>query len=221
MKFKVHVIPICPGLVWTPNDLHALGPSVEDIFWRASGHAIELEITCQDPVYPTELSAVTKSHLRVAFDIYVHNQADQVHDLAVIIAPRWDYKREIYGIMFDADLPFSNEVGTILDLNSNHINREGVAIFVGALQEAGFRDARYTARTMVHELGHVFNLPHDPAQGSFMATTTRSLPSSAFSQFRLGEQMFLAECEHSEHSEYVRPGGAAFGERGELALLVR
>ena len=217
MKYHVHVIPICPGLPWNPSDLNALSIGVEDIFWNASGRSIELEILYQNPIYPTEYSVVTKWHLQAALETQVRNQPGQVRDLGVIIAPRWDHRREIYGIMFDADLPYESEVGTSLDVNSNNINREGAAIFVLALKDAGFDDARYTARTVVHELGHVFNLPHDPAKGSFMATTTHSLLPTAFLEFKLGEKMFLSEC---NRSEYVQPGGTPFGKRGDLELLV-
>ena len=118
--------------------------------------------------------------------------------------------------MFDASLPFSDEVGTSLDVNSNGIHREAAAIFLSAIRADGYSD-RHIVRTIVHEIGHVFNLPHHRDKSSFMAETRPKLPESAFREFGLDEQIFLSNC---SNSLVVQPGGKPFNSRGSLSFLV-
>ncbi|GGC93445.1 hypothetical protein GCM10011396_45900 [Undibacterium terreum] len=95
--------------------------------------------------------------------------------------------------------------------------REGASIFLDGIaarrNAADFEDeCVYTA---IHELGHVFNLFHSPApsymERSATFPTTFPLKSCAFST---AETQLLRQC---SSSEYIRPGGSAFGVLGGLA----
>ena len=217
MKFELVVVPACPGLWWNPSVLRTLEDPLEAIFEHASGGAIEFDVVIEAPHNPEEIPRMTKADLSDIVEKHLDNTPGAVSRLAMVIGSVWDYRDDVFGIMFDATLPETREVGTSLDINTNGIHREAAAVFVNALRARGFGTTKHVVRTIVHELGHVFNLSHARRPRSFMATTSHRLQPNAFVKFRYGARRFLSHC---DDSEYVQPGGSAWNDRGDLGHLL-
>src|SRR5262249_41990592 len=87
-------------------------------------------------------------------------------EIAVLFCRSWCH-RNLAGLMFDADgsdLPLGPR------LAFDGVARQGCAVFLDGQKTQLDEDHLYVA---VHELGHVFNLHHDPVNGSFMGLDVR------------------------------------------------
>ena len=89
--------------------------------------------------------------------------------------------------------------------------REGCAIFVGAIRNLRPDAAEFDREvefSVIHELGHLFNLDHLTKPHTFMATSESSgaFPDDYFT-FSPGQQRWLAECDSNPS---VFPGGSKF-----------
>jgi hypothetical protein len=112
-----------------------------------------------------------------------------------------------YGVMFD------------LDVQGSLMPRQGCAIFLGPLiltaQAAGLDAqglAEFVAFTVIHELGHAFNLWHVPGSGSIMEPhyDPSNLGSCTFIPL---EQQYLAMAANPDFAPFVLPGYKPFNVR--------
>lgn len=220
MDYTVHYASLHEGVPWDDRWFSSLDRPIREIFWDQSNKQIQLTPDKAPALFDFPIHQASKYDLAEGLRRLTTNVPGEkpINNIGVIIAEYWLHNPSILGIMFDTDLPYIDEIGTPLDVNYNRIPREGCAVFVRALAAEGYSDPTYFDRTVMHEIGHIFNLPHDPTGRSFMSQTDENLSEYAFRRFNDAHCAFLAQC---PESEYVQPGGSDFDVRGHLALLDR
>lgn len=214
----LHCMEIAPDVGVEKSELSNPEP-LERSFLRASGNLIHLNaIWREKPYYGDAMAEVDNAQLNSALEdtIPTPKKGVPVQDIALIFASKWSHKPSIYGIMFDADVPYHPSVGGALS-DRNDRPREGCAVFIQALAARSY-SAPHVRRTALHELGHVFNLPHDLNGASIMTQTRDGLPDQAFTDFTEKHREFLGNVNKKAYRDYVWPGGAAFNKRGGLLL---
>ena len=175
------------------------------------------------------LKLLWSADLEYALQQVVHNTPGQVPatELGVLLAPLYGPKPSVYGMMFDTlqlppnDPPYPG---------NNRIPREGCAVFLRSILNAltGGRPLNgneevtaYQAQvafTMVHEIGHLFNLQHvQPGQPNYQecflnTSSSNQLPQPLQYRFTPHECAMLANC--NSQNPYVAPGGTDFGSTG-------
>ncbi len=131
----------------------------------------------------------------------------------------------VYGEMFDG--AFDPSEGADV---SKRRPREGCAIYLTTIREQRAREGHANAAilgeiayTVLHELGHVFNLPHRDRAGdpfTFMTSAKRYGANLGLRRFVFdgGEGAHLARCGHDDR---VTPGGSAYaaGPSGSVGAL--
>jgi hypothetical protein len=185
------------------------------VFAAASGRDIQLRVV--DGGRPGSRSgSLSSDDMHRALERMTGDQRGKtrVSNIGLLIADSFDSAPGFFGLMFDDMFrPGSSAPGTWTP-------REGAAVFLDAIE--GRRGASQTLAeamfTCVHELGHVFNLQHnDRPSYMYRSATGPLLPPSA-SQFVADDCRLLAHCSRSPH---IWPGGAAFGDLGDLARSER
>ncbi|MEQ1515124.1 MAG: hypothetical protein ABL931_01390 [Usitatibacteraceae bacterium] len=187
--------------------------SIAEPFDRFSGRDIRLKPYLFKQDMPGDFSGpMSNIMMHTALEAVTGDQTRQtdIKNLGLLIADSYEYRDDFLGLMFDMDFePSGSNIGALTA-------REGCALFLEGINQVRsgedfFREALYTA---VHEVGHVFNLQHsDPP--SFMAQSASEKNAFRFntSTFNPFESTLLAQC---SKSEYIRPGGSAFGNLGPL-----
>lgn len=131
----------------------------------------------------------------------------KVSNIAIVLAQQYAFNPNVLGLMFDRgrvtdDDPNGNGLYT-------NTPREACAIFVGAIRalRPDVHFDRELEFTVIHELGHLFNLGHTQ-QFSFMRPS-RSEKAFADDHFRFthSQQLWLARCPSDMN---VHPGGSPF-----------
>ncbi len=197
--------------------------SVADFFARASDHQGHpaIRMTCD----PSNLGDAFLAHQEPvgALDLHDHLEritgnpfganVQKVDNIAVLFASKYVYEESLLGVMFDRGwLQGSGDVVDVPDFNS--VAREGCAVFLGAIADA-YSGAAYDKAalvTVLHELGHVFNLGHLGQPPSLMAKHIAGGPDSLDSlELPDGQRQRL--CDAGE-SPYVWPGGSQYSELG-------
>ncbi len=133
----------------------------------------------------------------------------RAHQVGLIIAHRFAYRPNVYGVMFDRGFRTADDRGRQpVDAANRAVPREGCAIFLGPIAEAPNAEDE-TLLTVVHELGHVFNLVE--GQGNtYMRGVNHRMPMPM--SFHEHEQRWLSSCSVSSS---VWPGGSTF--RGRVS----
>lgn len=197
--------------------------SVEDFFARASWHQgkAAIALTCdsstlgdaflghQDPVGAFDLH----EHLeRITGNPFGAN-VQKVDNVAVLFASKYVYEESLFGVMFDRGwLQGSADVVDVPDFNS--VAREGCAVFLGAIADeySGAAYDKAALVTVLHELGHIFNLGHLGQPPSLMAKNIAGGPDSlGLLELPDGQRQRLYD---GAESPYVWPGGSQYSELG-------
>jgi hypothetical protein len=114
----------------------------------------------------------------------------------------------LFGLMFNGAFSSDNTV-------YKSFQRQGAVVFVETIRKKRSLDQfqNQLIYDVIHELGHVFNLWHNGPPTTLMTPSDAvSLYSSPYS-FSDDQKSYLSHC---SSSDYVRPGGSTFGNRGDL-----
>tara|TARA_E500000318_G_scaffold111826_1_gene131995 strand:+ start:10393 stop:11799 length:1407 start_codon:yes stop_codon:yes gene_type:complete len=184
------------------------------VFHESSGGDIELQIVPRNDPFNGDYSGnISDGHLHGALYAMTGRQNPQagIKKIGLVIADRYESLPGAFGIMFDQRF-VPNSSSRYL-----RVPREGCAVFLNAIASKRQSDERRRelAFTVIHELGHVFNLQHTNAT-SFMrqsAGRPHAFKYDAF-EFTQDDQYRLSQCTASRH---IRPGGSAFEDLGDMA----
>lgn len=192
------------------------GKSLSDYFKEESSDSVTgqpgISLTFglkDDPSYLlAEGTPVSTTELQAALRALVNNPVlpiDRVDRIGLIFADSWYANRGVFGVMFDT--------GWIGNNSERAVAREGAAIFVDAIRESRPLESDYQQEcyfTVMHELGHLFNLAHDERSSdkTFMSQSDEDnvYGESAY-RFRDDHRQWLSECDSNPH---VWPGGEPF-----------
>ncbi len=187
---------------------------VVSVFHHASGGDIELQAVSKDDPFGGEYTgSIYDSHLHSALYRMTGRQNPRVgiKKIGLVLADRYASLPGAFGIMFDQRF-VPNSSSRYL-----RVPREGCAVFLDAIKskrrsEEQLRELEFT---VVHEIGHVFNLQHANVN-SFMrqsAGNSHVFSTDAF-KFTPEDRYRLSQCSASRH---IMPGGSAFDDLGDLA----
>jgi hypothetical protein len=189
-----------------PAWVKAGAPAIAEYFNDASAGAIDLAIEVLNPKKPEKTSSTVDLHL--ALREIISGKQDAV---GLLLCNRFDAQKGIFGIMFDTGFAIDNES---LDPRITGMARQGCAVFMDAISEVR-HDAEYIQQvlfTSVHELGHVFNLPHVDKPPNFMKSSSRNVAyGPSYFEFLESQKEWLAG---GKMDKNVWPGGSDFGEAG-------
>ena len=181
------------------------GEPLESWFSQASDGELEIRLLSPRSVFIPNPSRAGDLH-QVVTDVLGVPPRRPVDEIALIFCRSWAGNRNLQGLMFDYDGsdPLLGQF-----TSSGGVPRQACAVFLDAFDA----DDRGQAFATIHELGHVFNLQHDPRQKSFLATKRQVWGFSALDCERLrsagrGEWNFA-------------PGGTNFGAATGGATLWR
>jgi len=201
----VDAVPAAPPLVLDSQDLRSW-------FHAATDGELRLTVTTHQSPY---LSAECDSGFlqRLAEEVLPSATGRPVSDIALLLCQRWRVPAgvgspRVLGLMFD--LSGDDELGHYSTYNG--IPREACALFLSQFKiDDPTQRAREIVFNALHELGHVFNLAHDPTGQSFMIeggflreTNRRFLPED---QDRLRR---AANGLNPEYAYRYLPGGEPF-----------
>jgi len=192
---RLHVVePVAPKLSLPTLDLE--GIPLPRWFSEASNGKLDLRV--KRHVVSFEPRGCTSSRLHdVAMQVLPADPTRPTDDIALIFAKSWVASDvQLFGLMFDFD---GEEPALGSTMTSRGIPRQACAVFLDAF---GASEAAKVVHTALHELGHVFNLQHDPDQASFMGDEVFVSGFSGADGQRLSE---AAE----KHWDFA-PGGANF-----------
>jgi len=154
-------------------------------------------------------------HLNVALNRLIGNGDDafpevKPNTIGLLFADHSGDDAGLYGLMFNGRFDGGAEV-------VGAGRRQGAAVFVETIRgdRAPSEWADQVLYDVIHEIGHMFNLWHANSSGEFM---TPSNPRSVYPPpygFSDAHKEFLGRC---DDSDFVRPGGSAFEDRGGLAV---
>lgn len=200
-----------------------LSTRIAEVFSAACGERLSLRVidSGDNGEYPGTADVVTATELHefgLALNrnpIYLgvpRSSGPAVHNIAVILANRYEPARHALGVMFDRGFTTQDDLSNTQEYAG--VPRESCAIFVDAIDERRGRgrpggedflsELEFTA---IHELGHVFNLHHTLEQ-SFLATSPLSSPYGPAAQHFIPDHLnSLAACD-TDH--FVWPGGSDF-----------
>lgn len=184
-------------------------------FQAGSGQAINLipRNRCSEPpLVGSQSSLVDALDLHLCVEKLTGNRpgVGRVSKIALVLADRYGPRDRVFGIMFDRGYPTEDDPNTTALFTATP--REGCAIFLGAIRSLRPGTAAFDREvefTTIHELGHIFNLEHDPVNANFMATSVPAAPyPDSYFNFRGSQQAWLAQCDANPR---VYPGGSPFG----------
>jgi hypothetical protein len=167
---------------------------------------------CAEPALVDEnRSEVDALDLHMCIDKLASNPAgaNRVDRIALVLADVYGPRKGVLGVMFDRGRATVDDPNDAPQFTATP--REGCAIFVGAIRklrpDAAELD-REVEFSVIHELGHLFNLDHLAAPHTFMATSeqSRAFPDEYFA-FSPGQRLWLSECDSNPS---VYPGGSKF-----------
>ena len=206
---------------WVPAFVQGGAQVLQDVFAQGSHGDIELALDLAQADLPIagEQSGFWPYHLHVATRDLTKNPKPpkRAQRIAVLIADFYRPYPTALGVMFDrgfdpGDDPNSNSAFTASP-------REGCAIFTSAIAE--LRKTQQLAEqealfTTIHEMGHLFNLPHVVTpQPHFLSQSPTSAPYGNGAYHFLPQHKFaLSQCSVSPK---IWPGGSPFGDTGDLA----
>ena len=173
--------------------------TIEEWYGSASTSAIQLSVRDETSKFPSSVgcdAARLQAMLRDSIPAPPMHQL--VHDIALIICRSW-VTGGLLGLMFDYD----GHDDSLGDFSSQGVPREACAIFMDPHANL---DPVEQSISAIHELGHVFNLRHDPSNSSFMAATASAIGFEASDEdllTRAGRGDWPAEWDQM-------PGGANF-----------
>jgi len=135
-------------------------------------------------------------------------------EIGVIFAGSYQPAPDLFGLMFDEDV-LRDPTGQVVS-----VPREGCSVFLDAIGQwrpQGDQFKQEVFFTVMHELGHVFNLNHWNEPLNFMSSSRVAGPYPPSQAYRFLQQHsdFLSLC---GHTPYVTPGGSSFGDRGPYSL---
>ena len=138
------------------------GEPLESWFSQASDGELEIRLLSPRSVFIPSPSRAGDLHQVVA-DVLGIPPRRPVNEIALIFCRSWGGNRNLQGLMFDYDGsdPLLGQF-----TSSGGVPRQACAVFLDAFDGEDTGQAFAT----IHELGHVFNLQHDPKQSSFLAT---------------------------------------------------
>jgi hypothetical protein len=205
--------PLPPPLFLDPMQLQG---RIGNIYQVSSGGDINLTmhpaVSVPNPAPPGYLVTGLDLHVCLARLIGAPRQGP-VTRVGLLLANFYQPFPKALGVMFDRGMPTVDDPNPAAQFVS--VPREGCAVFLGAIAklrpapEAFDAEARFTA---IHELGHVFNLPHTVDHLTFMS------PSSPAGPYPPGNVHFdPRQCDwlaHCSTSPLVAPGGVPFGQVG-------
>jgi hypothetical protein len=154
------------------------------------------------PSVPTDML-----NLQAALRLLIGNQPPdpQPRRAGILLADRFAPRPSLLGLMFDVGFTPGDRA------------REGCAIFLDAIhaQRADEGPAAYANEvrfTCMHELGHVFNLWHQPQPLNYLSSSGEpGFPPSAH-QFSALHRRYLQQ-DAPALREFIAPGGTDFGRR--------
>lgn len=198
-RLTLHVIDAGDVPVRPPLDALG-GTSLPEWFRRATDDQIVLDVVEHKSVMTS--TEIDGAELQAMFREFVPSPAPGAlaPDIGLLFCRSWCF-RDLAGLMFDydgADMPAGARV--VFD----GVPRQACAVFLDAQDAFSPADQLYVA---IHELGHVFNLHHDPDAASFMGLDVAG-PRS----FREPDRAQLKAAgagQWPEQHEYL-PGGAPF-----------
>jgi hypothetical protein len=142
----------------------------------------------------------------------------KVANIAVIYASSYYHEKSLFGVMFDRG--WRQGSGDIVNVrNYNSTAREGCAVFLGAIadEHSGATYEQTVFVTVLHELGHVFNLGHLGRPPSLMAKKI-NVGSKPVANPIFDEGQKLRLCDAGD-SPNVWPGGSEYGKLGQHEKL--
>jgi len=174
------------------------GEPFESWFSQASGD--ELHIQLIGPAATEVPTPSSAADLQAVIHTLLGTPSRRpVNEIALIFCRSWSGNRNLQGVMFDYD---GSDPLLGLFTSDGGVPRQACALFMDAFDED--EDAtRKRVFAAIHELGHVFNLQHDPAENSFMA---RKREAWGFSS---SDCVNLAAAGRGNWN--FAPGGANFG----------
>ncbi len=212
-----------------PRFFENVAPRIKKTFTDASDGAINLDIVDRTDEAPTHRPNSPLAGRHFALDLhrelrfYAANPLDQpVETVVALYGGVYHHNDSPYGMMFDPG--FIPDAGELF-LNKPHLEgrpREGCAIFLGAIERDRKVDPdllwdqfeQQTTFTTIHELGHVFNLPHKKPPINYMSQSDRrSVYNPNFHEFIPEHETRLSR---GKSSKSVWPGGSKFGDSGFL-----
>jgi hypothetical protein len=189
---------------------------LRQVFFRSSGTEVNLHPTFGFLQNGAQrgLTSVSAAHLQRILPSLLHNPPGMVPvpNLGVLLAPSYGPRESVFGMMFDVRRPIP---GDMANNASNAMPREACAIFLNSIfkRRGPLVYAQQLAFTLVHEIGHLFNMQHvEPAvERCFLnsSTSTEPPPPEAF-QFTITQSNRLVNCTDMENA----PGGNDFGDGG-------
>ena len=186
--------------------------AVADIYRSASHGAIDLDIDTVDleaPMFDTTADLASYD-LHDALRSFLGTGTQPLDTVGVLLARRYKPRR-IFGIMFDTEFARYTDAKTARIAG---LPREGCAVFLDeiARQRRDVTDAEAQAFfTTIHELGHVFNLPHFNSDPCYMCESGTVTYGSAYFRFIDHQKLHLSLADPNQ--AYVWPGGSPFGAR--------
>jgi hypothetical protein len=163
-------------------------------------------------------TAVTALDLHVRLAHLVGSPAHgPVNTIGLLMAHSYKNFESALGVMFDRGVKTPDDPNA--SSTYTNVPRQGCAIFLGAINSFRTNDIDReleTIFTSMHELGHVFNLPHSPNL-TLMSTSPSGAPLQYPNvHFDPQQCSWLSHCSTS-HS--VVPGGSPFGAFGPSGPL--
>lgn len=185
---------------------------IGNVFQQASGNDFQLTMhpsqQLPNAVAPNVPATALDLHVRLAYLVGAPTHGP-VSRIGLLLAHSYENFSGALGVMFDRGKP------TLDDPYASHtytaVARQGCAVFLGTIN--GFRtndehrafEARFTT---LHELGHVFNLPHT-SRRTLMSMSPQLEPLTYPStRFDAHQCQWLSQCSTSAS---VAPGGSDFG----------
>ncbi len=185
--------------------------------WFDIASGFKIEVTTRDRCWDHDSRDCDASLLQEILRWAIPGPVEErpVDEIALIFCRNWKAPsgvRPLLGVMFDFDMG-GTPYGDFQDPNS--VPRQGCAVFISAFAERPDKDIVFAA---IHELGHVFNLAHDPRQASFMADGVD--PQKPLYRFDPADRSGLNKAGKGiePFASFHLPGGAAY--QGTRPFLV-
>jgi hypothetical protein len=215
------VIARMTSQTWVPAFIQGGGTVLQQVFSQGSAHDIALALNLSSIAVPL---AGNQSGFW-AYDLHMATQAltknppapQRSQRIAVLLADHYNAYPAALGIMFDRGFDPGDDPNSNKDFTSSP--REGCAIFLGAIAQLRKTPAlaeQEALFTTIHEMGHLFNLPHVVAQPPhFLSQSSPLAPYGPNAYHFLGPHAFaLSKC---SQSPAVWPGGSPFGDTADFA----
>lgn len=190
------------------------GPQrIAETFRTASGDDIVLTVDTSrlaSPRMPGN-AGVEAYDLHRATAAIARNSKTPITNIALLFATRYaraDFAN-VLGIMFDRGFTTPDDPSGSEEFM--RIPREGAAVFLETIRRLRSNAddfERESYFTSIHEIGHIFNLQHDPGR-NFMASSP--LGKAFGSDYHVFSSSQCNSLARSSVSDSIRPGGSPFG----------